>query len=122
MRRSRPMTPVVRVKPGVEFTVIAPAGFRILAALTRAATSFGSDLTITSACDGEHSGPDDPHHRGEAYDIRSHDFPPDTKDVVLRTIMSNLDAATFYGFLEDPGTDNEHFHIQLRKGLVYPNA
>lgn len=114
------MVPVVRVKDGVEFTKIAPAGFRILEALNRAARSFGSDLTITSACDGEHSGPNDPHHRGEAYDVRSHDFAPVSKPTALRTIMANLPDESFFGFLEDEGTANEHFHIQVRKGTVYP--
>jgi len=47
---------VIRVKPGVEFTVIAPGGFRILAALVMVADRLTQDLTITSAADGEHSG------------------------------------------------------------------
>jgi hypothetical protein len=108
---------VVRVKPGVLFTVIAPGGFEILSALTMAAGTAGHDLTITSACDGEHSGPDDPHHRGEAYDIRTHDLPD--KTAVLEDIIQLL-GARFYAFLEDPDTDNEHIHAQVAKGTTYP--
>ena len=26
----------------------------------------------------------------------------------------------FYGFLESPATDNEHWHFQVKKGTVYP--
>ncbi len=111
---------VVRVKDGVEFTVIAPGGFRILAAIDLCASQFGSDLTITSACDGEHSGPNDPHHRGEAYDVRSHDFPNVTKVGILNGIMGALGWDRFFGFLESPGTENEHFHFQVKKGTVYP--
>jgi hypothetical protein len=111
---------VVRVKPGVEFTTIAPAGFRILAAIEISASMMLTDLTITSACDGEHSGPDDPHHRGEAYDVRSHDLPDGVKEKVLKTIMGILGFERFYGFIEAPGTDNEHFHIQVKKGTTYP--
>jgi hypothetical protein len=110
----------VYVKPGVLFTKIAPGGFRILAAIDAIADGDQCDLIITSACDGEHSGPDDPHHRGEAYDVRSHDFDPTLKGKVLKDIQFFLGPEHFYAFLEDPGTDNEHFHIQVKKGTVYP--
>ena len=66
---------VLRVKDGVQFTKIAPGGFRILAGLDNVCRTVPFDLVITSACDGEHSGPADPHHRGEAFDVRSHDLP-----------------------------------------------
>jgi hypothetical protein len=104
---------VVRVKDGVEFTVIAPAGFRILSAIDQAAATLGRDLVITSACDGLHSGPNDPHHLGRAFDIRSHDI--ENKQETLDAIMKFL-GAKFFGFLESPNTDNEHFHIQIRQG------
>jgi hypothetical protein len=77
------------------------------------------DLTITSACDGEHSGPNDPHHRGEAYDIRTHDLPD--KELVLAR-MQELLGGRFFAWVEDAGQDNEHIHIQVRKGTVYPPA
>jgi len=111
------MIPVVRVKPGVEFTTIAPGGFVILGALNYVASQIQHDLTITSACDGLHSGPDDPHHRGEAYDVRTHDLPD--KELALATLVTVL-GEHFYAFLEDPGSENEHIHCQIRKGTVYP--
>ncbi len=110
---------LVRTKEGVQFTVIAPGGFRILAAIDKVAKTSAFDLTITSACDGEHSGLEDPHHRGEAYDIRTHDLDSDIKQGVLAGIKNILGGA-FYAFLEDPGTDNEHIHAQVRKGTVFP--
>ena len=125
------MTPRVLCKPGVEFAVIAPAGFAIISAIVSASASLGSPLTITSGTDGEHSGPNDPHHRGEAYDVRSQDFPAVMRPTVLSSIMHGLGlpqpgstaaevfTENFYGFLEDAGTANEHFHVQLRKGHVY---
>src|SRR6266436_5780323 len=100
------MIPVVRVKPGVEFATIAPGGFVMLAAFEYTADRIAHDLTITSACDGEHSGPLDPHHRGEAYDVRTHDLPD--KQLALQAIMNSLGTLKFYGFLEDPDTENEH--------------
>ena len=109
---------VLLVKPGVEFKVIAPAGFRILWALTEVASGDGPDLTITSACDGAHSGPDDPHHRGEAYDVRCHDLPDPA--LVLQDLQHILGTGQFFSFIEDPGTANEHIHVQLRKGMTYP--
>lgn len=114
------MDSVVQVKSNVLFTIIAPGGFRILSAIDQTAKKLNCDLVITSACDGTHSGPDDPHHRGEAYDVRSHDFSAEQKDLVLAQIMNCLGWDSFYGFLESPGTDNEHFHFQVKKGTVYP--
>jgi hypothetical protein len=110
----------IRAKTGVLFTVIAPGGFHILSAIDQVATKLDCDLVITSACDGEHSGPDDPHHRGEAYDVRSHDFSQAQKDLVLAQAMNILGRDRFFGFIEAPSTDNEHFHIQVAKGAVYP--
>lgn len=114
------MDRVVRVKDGVQFTLIAPGGFRILEAISKVARMVGHDLTITSACDGTHSGPTDPHHRGEAYDIRTHDMDESLKPVVLNALQALLPANQFYVFLEAPGTDNEHIHGQVRKGTTYP--
>jgi hypothetical protein len=111
------MTGVIRVKPGVEFAVIAPGGFRILWALETIAYLGDYDITITSGTDGVHSGVNDPHHRGEAYDIRTHDL--SDKEHTLSLIKGTLGPA-FYAFIEDPGTDNEHIHCQVARGQTYP--
>jgi hypothetical protein len=114
------MDNVIRVKEAVQFLKIAPAGFRILSAIDQAAKKCAVDLVITSACDGCHSGQNDPHHRGEAYDVRSHDFSAEQKQRILAEVMGALGWEHFYGFLEAAGTDNEHFHFQVKKGTVYP--
>lgn len=114
------MNRVVKVKDGVEFKVIAPAGFRILGAIETTARRAGVDLTITSACDGMHSGPGDPHHLGEAYDVRTHGFNPDQKLMILNCFQALLPADQFYCFLEAPNTGNEHWHCQRKKDTVYP--
>lgn len=108
----------VQVKPGVEFAVIAPGGFVLLSAIQRAAASLSHDLTITSGTDGVHSGPNDPHHRGEAYDVRTNDLPD--KQAALEALQGFLPTDLFFSFIEDPGTVNEHIHCQVRKGTVYP--
>ena len=109
----------ILVKPGVEFSVIAPAGYLILDALKQASKTLGLDLTITSGTDGLHSGPLDPHHTGEAFDVRSHDLSPDVKDRVLAAIVGELGTVQFFAFLEAAGTDNEHFHAQRKKGTTF---
>ena len=108
---------VLRTKPGVQYTVIAPGGMALLSALRLTAYQIEHDLTITSACDGLHSGPDDPHHRGEAYDVRTHDLP--NPEHALQVLIEQL-GPLFYAFLEDAGTDNEHIHCQVKKGTTYP--
>lgn len=110
--------PCVRVKPGVEFTVIAPGGFHILAGLDATAAFITHDITITSACEGVHSGPNDPHPQGKAYDIRTYDLPD--KHAMLKTLMGFLGEDNFYCFLEDPDGPNEHVHAQVRHGVSYP--
>lgn len=89
----------------------------MLSAIFAVAQLISHDITITSACDGEHSGPDDPHHRGEAYDIRTHDLPD--KQAALAKLRDYL-GARFYAFIEDETEDNEHIHMQVAKGTVYP--
>ena len=80
------------------------------------------DLTITSGTDAalEHSGPNDPHHRGEAYDIRTHDLTEQQKASVLSALMAVLGWDRFYAFIEAPDTENEHIHLQVKKGTTYP--
>jgi hypothetical protein len=120
----------LRAEAGVRFDLIAPAGFRILAALEEASLQSNLDLIITSGTDGEHSGPNDPHHLGQAYDVRSHDFSPEQKQMVLEYVMTVLGTPLeqsgglvtdkFFGWLEAAGTANEHYHFQLRRGMEYP--
>lgn len=123
----------VSALPSCQFTVISPAGFKILSALDWAAQTLQQNIVITSACDGAHSGPDDPHHKGEAYDIRSHDLQDDSsKQQRLQVIMEELTETSptegdggllteqFFGWIENKGTPDEHIHVQLRHSVQYP--
>lgn len=110
---------VVRVKPGVEFGIIAPGGSRILSAIDQVAAPLPVDLTITSGSDGAHSGWEDPHHSGNAYDVRSHDL-GELKEKVIASIMAVLGYEHFWGFIEAEGSDKEHFHFQVKRGTTYP--
>lgn len=109
----------ILLKPGALMTPIAPAGYAILHALAVVAKEMQRDLTITSGTDGEHSGPSDPHKLGEAYDVRSKDFPDyDTKMVFLGAIILELGPA-FFAQLENQGDVTEHFHIQRKRSTIY---
>lgn len=112
------MNACVKVKEGVSFSTIAPGGFRILASIEHAVEVIAHDLTITSACEGEHSGPNDPHHRGEAYDVRTQDLPD--KHLALTAIMNFLGEIRFFGFIENQDGPNEHIHLQVKHGMLYP--
>ena len=110
---------IVTIKEGALFETIAPGGFVLLHAIQSAADSLSVDLTITSGTDGTHSGLADPHHRGEAYDLRVHDFPADLQQKILEHIQE-IAGPSFFAFIEDPGTSNLHIHCQVRKGTKYP--
>jgi len=109
----------VRFKSDVTI-VPSPGGARIISALDQATQKLGVDLIVTAGSNGQHSGPNDPHYRGDAYDVRSHDFDAILKEKVIAVVMDLLGYDCFYGFIEAAGTDNEHYHIQVKKGTVYP--
>lgn len=125
---------VVTFKSGVlPISKITPGGMRILSMLDVCARQLHLDLVITCA-DKDHPQTD-PHSRGCAYDVRSHDFRPEIKPVVLQTMMAGLSdgpedvilpkdggfvTAKFFGWLEHPGEVTEHFHFQQRNGIAYP--
>ena len=110
------------IKPGVDFgTVLAPAGARILEVLKQVVEPYDFDVTVTSARDGKHSGKDDPHHSGEAFDLRTNTLKAAQKRRLLDDLKAGLyqEPRRFYAFLEAPGTGNEHIHVQRRRGTTY---
>lgn len=108
----------VHTKDDARFTVISPAGFHILAAIDQIAQWDNLTVTITSGTDGVHpaGGINDPHYLGEAYDIRTHDL-PDKQDF-LEKLQQTL-GERFYAFIEFPGEDAEHIHVQLKNGATF---
>jgi hypothetical protein len=124
---------VLRVKSGVRFDRIAPAGFRILAALDNAARVMGVDLTITCGTEGHPS--DDPHSTGEAVDVSVSGLS------ILLVLKFHLLFKQLLGDLftvlyevpkvpDDPdlakiayvnaAASGPHFHIQRRKHTTFP--
>jgi hypothetical protein len=103
----------VEYGPGFGF-----GGARILDVAKQIITPLDFDVTITSSRDGEHSGPDDPHHSGNAFDFRTHDLIGARKTLWLSKLRTRL-GDRFTILLENEGLPNEHCHVQPRKGTVY---
>lgn len=128
----------VVVKEGVEFRVIAKAGFRILRVLDMVAETCDEDLEITSASEDRGRLPTDPHATGEAFDVSVAGVAPEE---ILRRhqALSNWLGGRFSVLFEvKPGTvvapslshivypsagaTAPHFHLQRKKGTVYPGT
>ena len=124
---------VVRVKPGVRFDVIAPAGFRILSAIDALAVKLGRDITLTCGTDF-HQMPD-PHCTGEAYDFGITGWSAQEIELAVRFLRLTLGDA-FTVLYEVPrlpmdptlrplayvnaNATGPHFHIQRKKGTTWP--
>ena len=77
------------------------------------------NLIITSINDGRHKA-DSKHYKNQALDLRSKNF----KDEIDKyEFMSQLKAELgpkFTVIYEYPGDANEHFHVQVKRGEVFP--
>ena len=73
----------------------------------------GRDLIVTSANDGVHSGPTDPHFAGQAVDIGKNSNQGLTRSSVSAcyTQCTAEDSSSCYGQEE-----SNHFHLQTRPG------
>lgn len=102
-------------------TVLAPAGARILEVLKVLAPHYKFDIVITSGRDGVHSGPNDPHHSGEAFDVRTQGLELPQIQLLLMDLRAALykEPRRFYAYWEAQGTANAHVHVQRRAGTTY---
>jgi hypothetical protein len=91
----------------------------VLEELSRQATGLPDELVITSISDGRHS-PNSRHYRNEALDLRSKNFPGREAKRLFRALFEHSLGAQFRVLLESEGSENEHFHVQVRKGMTYP--
>lgn len=127
------MIPVVRVKDGVKFDQIAPAGFRLLSTIDRLPGLLNKDVLVT--CGTEAHPPEDPHSKGEAYDIGVLDM----SSHEIQTMLDQFEAMgpRFYAQYELPLTSyadptihgnvihsaqatGPHIHAQRARGTEYP--
>lgn len=122
----------VRHRPSVRFETIAPAGFRILGALDKAARECRVDLVITSGTDSHKAGA---HPTGEAFDVSVHMLSAQQIADVKAHLERSLGPlfTVLYEVNKEPSdptlrpiayinvaASGPHFHIQRRKGTTYP--
>ena len=77
---------------------------------------------ITSANDSTHL-PTSKHYLDEAIDLRSNNFQAESKAMFRTELEKFLNLGSpcpFTVLLEDIGTSNEHFHVQVKKGNRCP--
>lgn len=80
-------------------------------------------VTITSINDSLHSH-NSKHYKDEALDIRSKNFATVRTKFIFRERLevelnkNEMYPNSFTVLLEDEGGDNEHFHVQVKKGLT----
>lgn len=127
------LIPCVRCVPTVKFAVLAPAGVRILVAIWTVGQSNAMDVWITCGTDGH--GPSDPHTLGEAFDISVKQMTVPTIVKIKRQLEQIL-GERFTVLYEVPSLPTDpmliaiayvnaeatgpHFHIQRKRGTVYP--
>ena len=106
----------------VSFTELTPAMAFMLYALEKfhrlKKVPQPDNLVITSLNDGQHT-PNSRHYKNEAIDIRSKNFPDREGKRLFRQELELFLGPSFRVMIEDEGKDNEHFHVQVKKGLMY---
>lgn len=115
-----------------------PVTARLLGVLDHMARMQVADLVVTSGSDSHPVT--DPHTLGRAFDIRTHGLPDDSKHDLLFGILDDLQdgpdedpqpmtiegiwlaAATrlWFAQIEHHNEPDEHLHVQLRNGRVFP--
>lgn len=129
-----PIVPVVRLKDASVVTSrLAPAGIRILAAIDHAAGICARDLILT--CGNEAHPADDPHTRGEAFDVSVHGL-ADREIIALYVTLTSTLGPLFTVLYETPAIQSNsalrqiatinphatapHLHLQPKKGTIFP--
>lgn len=77
------------------------------------------ELTITSCNDSTHKV-DSQHYKDAAVDIRSKNFLNMIEKGMFKSYLQEELGPKFIVIFESIGTDNEHFHVQLKRTEVFP--
>lgn len=78
------------------------------------------DFIITSVNDSSSHSAKSKHYEDKAMDVRSKNFKTYLAKLRFVNSLKSLLGDKFTIILENPKTENEHFHIQVKKGDVYP--
>lgn len=76
-------------------------------------------IVVTSIYDGEHMT-NSRHYRGEAIDLRSKNFNTKADKMLFAMNLKDELGPKFTVLFEHEGKLNEHFHVQVKKGLAFP--
>lgn len=107
-------------KQSVRFKAFTPALLRILHGVFAVAHKCEDvpEVVITSANDSTH-GEHSRHYTNEAVDLRSRSFPSPTAKQKFAALLRLELGPAFTVLYEGAGTDNEHWHVQPKKGTAY---
>lgn len=106
---------MIRCKDSVRFSIIRIEMWAILEKIHATFKRYGYPVIIT--CGTEAHGPDDPHTHGFALDFRSKHIDRMETKQVIRDELADALGSIYTVIFENPGLAQEHFHIQVRKGL-----
>lgn len=81
--------------------------------------NYPDDWMITSVNDSNHL-PNSRHYTDEAIDMRSKNFDNEMRKIEFRDRLQFALGPKFTVLYENARKVNEHFHIQVRKGQVFP--
>jgi hypothetical protein len=99
------------------FGTITPALLHILYVVEEYSRFHDLTVVAMSGSDGQHA-PYSGHEHGEAVDVRIAGLSTQDEKDFLRTVLDRL-GPNFYGELRHARHSNEHFHFQLRRGVLF---
>ena len=110
----------VACKTSVRLKALTPALLRLLRGVYAVAEQAADvpTVVITSINDSMHST-SSRHYTDEAIDLRSKNFPTLTAKAAFAANLRAELGPAFTVLFEGAGTDNEHWHLQPRKGTTY---
>lgn len=105
---------MIRCKDSVRFTCLRREIWTLFGFIEDIFASHGAAAIVT--CGTEAHGPDDPHTHGFAIDLRSkHIAQNDTKHEIWQAMKDKFGPA-YTVLFENEGKEQEHFHVQLKRG------
>ena len=110
---------MIMFKSEVKLDFSSVAITHILFNLSRVSNQLGLDFVVTSGNDSNKHVHDSKHYTNQAIDVRSKTFIGDLKHNVWESLKAKM-GPKFTVDLENEGKENEHFHIQVRKGISFP--
>ncbi len=114
---------MIYFKPNVRIKVFTPAIRFILFTLydlnAKKLDAYPIDWWVTSINDSTHL-PNSKHYLDQAIDLRSKNFADEmSKKIFLAELKDKL-GSKFTVLYENAGEPQEHFHIQVKKGISFP--